>query len=167
MKQGSRNRYKALIEKVFFDRYQAMDQAVYFEREDIVSAAMEIGVALPKTLGDVVYSVRYRNPMPESILDLQPEGMEWIIEGTGRSKYVFRLVRLNRVVPNRGRRLIVVKIPDSTPEIVKKYALSDEQALLAIVRYTRLIDIFDRSCSVFHAKPFKNHCIIHWASGDR
>ncbi|MGH8557416.1 MAG: hypothetical protein ACRESZ_08140 [Methylococcales bacterium] len=35
-----------------------------------------------------------------------------------------------------------VKIPNSTPEIVNAYALSDEQALLAIVRYNRLIDIF-------------------------
>ncbi len=37
---------------------------------------------------------------------------------------------------------MAVKIPNSTPEIVNAYALSDEQALLAIVRYNRLIDIF-------------------------
>ncbi len=35
-----------------------------------------------------------------------------------------------------------VKIPDSTPEIISAYALNDEQALLAKVRYNRLIDIF-------------------------
>jgi hypothetical protein len=35
-----------------------------------------------------------------------------------------------------------IKILDSTPEIISKYSLSDEQALLAIVRYNRLIDIF-------------------------
>jgi len=34
------------------------------------------------------------------------------------------------------------RIPDSTPEVVFRYALSDEQALLAKVRYNRLIDIF-------------------------
>ncbi len=34
------------------------------------------------------------------------------------------------------------KIPDSTPGIVMMYALSDEQALLARLRYNRLIDIF-------------------------
>lgn len=38
--------------------------------------------------------------------------------------------------------LAVTKIPDSTPGIVAKYALSDEQAVLARVRYNRLIDIF-------------------------
>lgn len=34
------------------------------------------------------------------------------------------------------------KVPDSTPGIVAKYALGGEQALLAKLRYNRLIDIF-------------------------
>ena len=38
--------------------------------------------------------------------------------------------------------LITIKIPDATPEIITAYALSDEQSLLAKVRYNRLIDIF-------------------------
>lgn len=38
--------------------------------------------------------------------------------------------------------LAETKIPDSTPGIIAKYALNDEQALLAKVRYNRLIDIF-------------------------
>jgi hypothetical protein len=33
-------------------------------------------------------------------------------------------------------------VPDGTPGVVAKYALSDEQALLALVRYNRLIDVF-------------------------
>ena len=35
-----------------------------------------------------------------------------------------------------------IAIPDSTPEVIRLYALDDEQALLAIVRYNRLIDTF-------------------------
>jgi hypothetical protein len=38
--------------------------------------------------------------------------------------------------------LALTKIPDATPGIIEKYALSDEQALLAKVRYNRLVDIF-------------------------
>ena len=38
--------------------------------------------------------------------------------------------------------LATTKIPDGTPSIVRKYSISDEQALSAIVRYNRLIDIF-------------------------
>ena len=34
------------------------------------------------------------------------------------------------------------KIPNATPGIIAKYALGDEQALLAKVRYNRLIDVF-------------------------
>jgi len=78
--------------------------------------------------------------MPQSILDTQPEGMEWIISGEGRALYSFRLVPFNRIRPNEN--LIAIKIPDATPEIIRTYAISDEQALLAKVRYHRLSDIF-------------------------
>jgi hypothetical protein len=38
--------------------------------------------------------------------------------------------------------LAVTKVPDATPGIVSKYAFKDEQALLAKLRYNRLVDIF-------------------------
>jgi hypothetical protein len=38
--------------------------------------------------------------------------------------------------------LASIAIPDATPELIRAYALDDEQALLAIVRYNRLIDTF-------------------------
>ena len=38
--------------------------------------------------------------------------------------------------------LPIAKIPDATPGIVSQYALTDEQALLAKLRYNRLVDIF-------------------------
>jgi len=63
-----------------------------------------------------------------------------VIEGMGRALYEFRLVPINRIAPNPN--LITIKLPDATPEIVAVNSLSDEQALLAKVRYNRLIDIF-------------------------
>lgn len=138
------NRYKALVEHIFFGAnycsYQPGMVELTFEREDLERAAKDLGIRLPKNLGDVVYSIRYRTPMPPSILATQPEGMEWIVEGAGRALYKFCLVRINRILPNRD--LVTVKIPDATPEIIASYALNDEQALLAKVRYNRLIDIF-------------------------
>lgn len=104
------------------------------------STAAAMGIGLPKNLGDVIYSLRYRSEFPQAILDTQPEGMEWIIEGAGRARYRFSLVRLNRIVPNPE--LVTIGIPDGTPEVIRAYALDDEQALLAIVRYNRLIDTF-------------------------
>lgn len=137
---SEKNRYKALVRKIFLDRYKKGAKELAFERKDLESASAELGILLPKNLGDILYSIRYRMPMPKEIIETQPAGMEWILEGTGRALYSFKLVRINRIVPNTS--LINIKIPDATPEIVCAYALSDEQALLAKVRYNRLIDIF-------------------------
>jgi hypothetical protein len=134
------NRYQALIEKVFFDHYKAGATEVLFERDELIVAAKKLKIELPKNLGDTVYSVRYRTQMPARVLETQPKGHQWIIDGVGRSQYAFRLSRISRIVPNPD--LVTIKIPDATPEIIASYALSDEQALLAKVRYNRLIDIF-------------------------
>lgn len=134
------NRYNAIIEKIFFDSYKRGISKIEFDRDDLPRAAKSLGIELPDNLGDVIYSIRYRTPMPEKVLATQPKGMEWIIEGQGRSRYAFNLVKINRVVPNTE--LVTIKVPDATPEIISAYALSDEQALLAKVRYNRLVDIF-------------------------
>jgi hypothetical protein len=134
------NVYQALIERIFLDRYVPGATRFEFERSDLESTAAAMEIALPKNLGDVIYSLRYRAKFPKAILDTQPADMEWIIEGAGRARYRFSLVRLNRILPNEE--LVTIGIPDGTPEVIRAYALDDEQALLAIVRYNRLIDIF-------------------------
>lgn len=138
------NRYRALVEHIFFDAafgaFAPGRTEIEFEREDLERAAQALGIKLPKNLGDVLYSIRYRMPLPEGVLATQPEGQEWIVEGAGRARYRFVLVPINRIVPNRE--LITIKIPDATPQIIGSYTLNDEQALLAKVRYNRLIDTF-------------------------
>lgn len=143
--------YKPIIEKIFFDAYQGGENDVQFVREDIERAAAELKISLPKNLGDVVYSARYRAGLPESVLKTQPEGKEWIIQGQGVAKYAFRLVPVNNISPSLN--LLEIKIPDATPEIVLAYSLTDEQAVLARVRYNRLIDIF-LSCTAY---SLQNH----------
>jgi hypothetical protein len=137
---GEQSRYQSLVRKVFLDRYTEGLTEITFKRNDLELAAQDLGIELPKNLGDVLYSIRYRTPMPDEVLATQTGGREWIIEGKGRANYVFKLVPINRIVPNEA--LVKIKIPDATPEIIGAYALSDEQALLAKVRYNRLIDIF-------------------------
>lgn len=134
------NRYAALIESIFLGKYKKGKTELLFHRDEITTAAKRLGIKLPKNIGDVIYSIRYRMTLPASIAKTQPAGKEWMIEGRGRAQYAFRLVTINRVSPNP--KLATIKIPDATPEIVSAYALSDEQALLAKVRYNRLIDIF-------------------------
>ena len=41
-----------------------------------------------------------------------------------------------------GTTLVDTKVPDATPGVIARYALTDEQALLARIRYNRLVDIF-------------------------
>lgn len=137
---GKANRYQALISKIFLDRHNPGVPSFEFERDALVAGAAALGIELPKNLGDVIYSVRFRTPLPDSIQATQPPGMEWIIEGAGRSAYRFKLVPVNRIVPRAD--LLRIAIPDATPELIRAYALDDEQALLAIVRYNRLIDTF-------------------------
>jgi hypothetical protein len=134
------NRYAAIIEKVFHNHYLPNSESFDFTREELALVAIELGLQLPKNIGDLIYSFRYRNELPASVLQAAKPGLEWIIEGTGRSKYRFRLAQLNRILPRDE--LLTIKIPDSTPEIIAAYALGDEQALLAKVRYNRLIDVF-------------------------
>lgn len=134
------NRYSALIDRIFGDRYKPGMTEVRFRREDLTKAAKTLRISLPKNLGDVIYSMRYRAVLPAAITRTQPKGKEWVIEGKGRSEYAFRLVTISRIVPNGN--MAAIKIPDATPEVVGAHALSDEQALLAKVRYNRLLDIF-------------------------
>ncbi len=139
-KKRADNRYAALIESIFCCRYKDGATDVPFPRDELTATAKKLGITLPKNLGDAIYSIRYRMALPESIARTQPPGKEWVIEGRGKSLYAFRLVCINRILPNP--RMAFIKIPDATPEIVSAYALSDEQALLAKVRYNRLLDIF-------------------------
>ena len=132
--------YSAIMARLFFRGYKPGVKKIPFAREEILAVADELNMPPPKNLGDVMYSYRYRKALPQDVIDTQPEGYEWIIEGAGDAKYIFKLVPLNRILPNPN--LLSIKIPDATPEIIGKYALGDEQALLAKVRYNRLIDIF-------------------------
>lgn len=134
------NRYSAIIERVFQNHYEPGADAFEFTREELVAVAAELELHLPKNIGDLIYSFRYRNELPGPILESARPGLEWIIEGAGRAKYRFRLAQRNRILPRQD--LITIKIPDSTPEIIGAHALGDEQALLAKVRYNRLIDVF-------------------------
>ncbi len=134
------NRYSKLIESIFTQKYQSGVQEVVFKREDLVSTAAKLGIKLPKNLGDIIYSFRYRAALPESIRNYAPEGLEWVIRPVGQAKYKFSLTAMPRIIPNAL--LSETKVPDATPGIIVKYALNDEQGLLAKLRYNRLIDIF-------------------------
>ncbi|MGH9350629.1 MAG: hypothetical protein ACRD2G_00425 [Terriglobia bacterium] len=137
------NAYSQIIESIFVEKYAEGAKEVDFERKDISLHADKLHLDIPKNLGDVVYSFRYRRDLPDAITRKAPEGETWIIRGLGKAKYRFALVPLAPVLPNE--QLTLTKVPDATPQIILRYALNDEQALLAIIRHSRLIDIFTRT----------------------
>ncbi|GAB5521142.1 MAG: hypothetical protein RhofKO_33930 [Rhodothermales bacterium] len=134
------NRYTQLIEHIFEEHYTEGARVVTFNRNEIPKAAAVLGIKLPKNLGDVIYSFRHRVELPQSIREKAPEGKEWLIATRGRSIYAFELRRIVRITPDPM--LVATKILDATPGVVDRYAFDDEQALLAKLRYNRLIDIF-------------------------
>jgi hypothetical protein len=140
MTNKGKNRYSKLIEDVFAQHYIKGAKDVSFERDDLVRTAKKLKIKLPKNLGDIIYSFRYRTDFPESIRHATPAGLEWIIRPTGPAKYKFCLTSMPRIIPNNL--LAETKIPDATPGIIAKYAVNDEQGLLAKLRYNRLVDIF-------------------------
>lgn len=137
---GAKARYGRIIEAVFQRYWKKGKTEFSFERDELTQACRELKIEPPKNLGDIIYTFRYRRDLPESILATQPANRGWLILGDGDARYRFRLNKLTHIRPTNG--LLVRKIPDATPEIIMRYALTDEQALLAKVRYNRLIDIF-------------------------
>ena len=133
-KVKKKSRYEQLIEAIFFSHYRKGVTQFEFRREEIEEKAKQLGVELPKNLGDVIYSFRYRSELPEKIRHCAPAGTFWLIQPAGRSKYQFRASTLDPfITPNP--QLAETKVPDATPGIISKYALDDEQALLAKLRY--------------------------------
>lgn len=137
--------YDLTIQGIFFRHYKEGIDSFIFPRSDIVEfgAADDIKAILGTPIandGDVLYAYRFRRPLPAKIRATERDGLSWRIQLAGRSRYRFLLSKAIRIEPRES--LVTVNIPDSTPEIISKYALNDEQALLAKVRYNRLIDVF-------------------------
>lgn len=136
------NRYSQLLECVFFDNYEEGAQEVPFTRLEFEATAKKLGIGLPKNVGDILYSFRYRYALPAAVLAKQPKGLEWSIfpDGQRPTRYRFVAAPTATIFPTTG--MSVTKIPDATPGIIDMYALTDEQSLLAKLRYNRLLDIY-------------------------
>lgn len=137
---SQQNTYDQIIEHVFFRHMQPGAQSFTFDRDELEDGARALGLQRPRNLGDVLYTYRFRRDLPESIQREAPEGKSWIIRLAGSGRYRFVAVTLTHITASLG--LAETKVPDATPGIIAMYALGDEQALLARLRYNRLIDVF-------------------------
>ncbi|GEM_PF-3449730 len=94
-----------IIDKIFAARHGPGLQEVTFTRDDLISAAAALGAPRPKNLGDIVYSLRYRVPLPDSIRRTAPPGREWAIFPGGNAVYTLRTVPFNLIEPRKGGEL--------------------------------------------------------------
>lgn len=134
------NRYAQLIEDIFFRQYKVGCRTIDFTKDDLIETADKIGIKLPNNVPDVIYSYRSRGGKTEKVRKTEPKGFQWVIRGKGKGKYSFSLAKEISLEPNPD--YVETKILDATPGIINRYALTDEQALLAKIRFNRLIDIF-------------------------
>lgn len=135
--------YGAIVEHIFHQHYTSGATEIEFDRPEITAAATALNLPEPANLGDVVYTYRYRSAMPDSVAATAPAGQAWLIRGRGIAKYAFVAVDealLDNIKPTPGH--AVIKVPDATPGIIAQHVQTSEQALLAKVRYNRLIDLF-------------------------
>ena len=140
MENKEPNRYAKILEAIFAKHFKKGAAEIEFERTEFSQVADKLGIALPKNLGDVLYSFRYRTLLPKSITSKAPKGYEWIIRPAGKGKYRLVAVTQSNIAPSNV--LAETKIPDATPGVIAKYSMNDEQSLLAKIRYNRLVDTF-------------------------
>ena len=134
-------RYVQLMRRLFEEKWSKDTEGFAWHREDLSRIASALGIDVPKNLGDNIYSIRHgREDLPEEIRALAPAGKAWVLLPNGKSEYRFVLAERAFIDPDEARQPI--KIPDSTPQIVARYAKKDQQAVLARIRYCRLIDVF-------------------------
>ena len=134
------SRYAQLITEIFKAKYKQGRKKLIFSRDDLIKASETLGVNVPKNLGDIVYSFRYRSDLPDEISSKASNGKNWIIRGEGDAQYSFCQVNISKLRPRED--LKSINIPDNTPSIIKAFSSHDEQYALTCVRYNRLIDLF-------------------------
>lgn len=72
MSAPSESLAQRIIAKIFADHFKPGMVEVAFQREELVAAAEALGEPRPKNLGDIIYSLRYRVPLPDSVREAAP-----------------------------------------------------------------------------------------------
>ena len=107
------NRYGQILEHLFKKHFEKGKDTFEFERRELEEACHLLGIERPRNLGDIPYSFRYRSDFPTVVQKAAPKGSEWIIEGAGKGRYRFRLVRVAKIEPRPD--LAAIKVPDPPP----------------------------------------------------
>jgi hypothetical protein len=149
------NKYDRLLASIFLEKWKTSLDEVPFTKDDVIDAAAKLGLRI-KNLADVIYTYRSRRSMPREIL----KAGNWVIAARGSGLYAFvKIVGETTVtIPNS---LKVYPVPYAVPEIVAQNLARDEQGMLTIVRYNRILDVFS-GLACFHLQShIRTHISNH------
>jgi hypothetical protein len=131
--------YVPILLKIFRKSYVDGAIAVTFTLDDVRNAAIELGITI-RNPADLVYRMRSRTVLPKEILDL---GF-YVLRQSGRGRYVLEKASTT-----------IIELPDNQPQgtldltplpvrrlLPEKVAEFDEQALLTVVGYCKILDHF-------------------------
>lgn len=136
MAEFQENAYDQLLVSIFKNKWRSGLNELTFTKDDLIDVAASLGLRI-KNLADVLYTYRSRRPFPAHIA----EKGNWIIAAKGSGKYAFVKVTQAAIVEVPST-LKLFPIPYAVPEIVAMNLANDEQGLLTIARYNRLLDVF-------------------------
>jgi len=137
------NKYDKLLSSIFKEKWRSSLTEVPFTKDEVIDSASGLGLRI-KNLADVIYTYRSRRPMPADILKTG----NWVIAARGSGMYAFIKISGETTVTIPDS-LKVYSIPYAVPEIVAQNLARDEQGMLTIVRYNRILDVFS-GLACFH-----------------
>jgi hypothetical protein len=146
-------KYDQLLTSLFKKKWKPSLTEVPFSKDEVIDLARALGLRI-KNLADVIYTYRSRRPMPEAIR----RSGNWLIAARGSGLYAFVKV-IGETTVSIPASLKVYSIPYAVPEIVAQNLVRDEQGLLTIVRYNRILDVFT-GLACFH---LQSHIRTHVA----
>jgi hypothetical protein len=131
------SRYDEVILEVFQNHYQENADYLVFKKDELTEVCRKHGITV-KNIPDIIYTYRARRMLPAEILATG----HWAIESAGRGAYAFRLLRNPPHFQTKFEDYAPVDIYNAIPEVVEGLLRQDEQSLLTLILYNRLIDIF-------------------------
>lgn len=128
-----------VVDDLFERNYKPGMSEFSFHRKDISALAAELGVGTAANVPDIAYHFNFRRT-DRSVLMRRTESRKkrwYILPAKGGYKF-----GLDQWPIEPTPDFVRTKVPNATPEIIASNALTDEQAVLARVKYNRLIDLF-------------------------
>lgn len=135
-----------VIERIFEAIFVSGQTNLPIEHSVFRELASNLRLANYSDLDDVFATYRSGRELPKEISASAPEGYEWVIECGDTGLFAFSLKRSLELFPDE---ITLVTIPDSTHSLVAQYASSDLLAMLARIRYNRLVDLLSGVISFY------------------